>query len=465
MLPDPDDIHAAGQRLRKRGPGRTPTELRFEIAVVALLLLTVIAIRYGDVILSNSVVISAADPSGYGTAAHGDEAAGGSSTVVTNARQPLQWSCELRGKYRYPFCGYEILLGKDAGRGLDLSRYQTITLDLDYQGSADSVRLYLKNYDPRYSHTDVRSTVKFNRAELPVVSGHQTIVAPLSDFDVAEWWIQKNHIPFRLSRPQFDDVVAIEVQTGNGALPGRHSFKLDRVVLRGSIVSVEQWYLGIISCWIVLICLFLISRIMDLQHDLRRRRALQHHAQGEARRAQESARQDHLTRLLNRLGMTDRYQRALAADGDRAVAFILIDIDHFKAVNDRWGHMQGDEVLVAFAALLRQNLREDDLIGRWGGEEFLLVVRGGDADTAMELADKLRGKIEQHDFGIGRGVTASFGVEFSETAPDLLGTGVAHADRALYAAKEQGRNRVVFYYPSAAHGPTHKDVAAPAAED
>ncbi|HWI86840.1 MAG TPA: GGDEF domain-containing protein, partial [Sphingomonas sp.] len=349
--------------------------MRLEAAVMILLLLTIAAIRFSDRIVNEGIVINPADASRLATAWHGDEALAGSSTISADAAHPFRWSCQLRRKFDYPFCGYEILLDKGTDRGIDLSKFQTIKLVIDYRGSADSVRISLKNYDPQYSVPKARETAKFNQVELPLQHNRQMLQAKLSDFNVPEWWILKNRIPFRYSRPQFDNVIAIEIATGSTALPGKHVFRLDSITLGRSLLSIEQWYLGILGCWIVLICLFLVVRIIDLQRDLKRRRALQDVALIEARQAQESARRDHLTGLLNRLGITDRYQQLLATGGGKPVAIMLIDVDHFKSINDRFGHMLGDEVLCAFAGILRQHTRDDDLIARWGGEEFLLVGR------------------------------------------------------------------------------------------
>lgn len=430
----------------RRGVRQAVSDLRFELAVIGLLLLTVAAILFANLILRKTLVISPAAPSAFTAQWHGDEALHGSSTVSADPRHPLQWSCTLRAQYRYPFCAYELLLDRGANRGLDLSQFRTIVLTLDYRGPADSLRIYLKNFDPRHSDPKVRDTLKYNQIELPLRKGRQTIEARLADFKVADWWIQKNHIPYRLSHTQFDNVVALEIDTGISAQPGQHSFRVAKIALYGNIVPIEQWYLGIIGCWIVLICLFLISRILGLQRDLRHRRLLHAVAQGEAQLAQESARRDPLTGLFNRLGLTERYQQMQIQWAGRPVAVILVDIDHFKTINDRFGHVQGDEVLHAFAALLRNNMRETDLIARWGGEEFLLLVPVSDAQAAVEIAGKLRILIAASRFIHDR-ITASFGVYFCQTLPDKLGPAISLADRALYAAKEGGRDRVVLYEP------------------
>lgn len=152
---------------------------------------------------------------------------------------------------------------------------------------------------------------------------------------------------------------------------------------------------------------------------------------------------DRLTGLYNRL----RLDQVLEAEYKRSqrsgstFAAILLDIDHFKSVNDTHGHQTGDQVLIAIAKLLKQGTREVDTIGRWGGEEFLVVCPDTDADGAMALAQKLRQLIANHYIPVVGQKTSSFGVALykdDETIEALL----ARADKALYRSKENGRNRV-----------------------
>jgi diguanylate cyclase (GGDEF)-like protein len=430
-------------------------DLRFELAVIGLLILTIAAISFAGLILRNRFVIDAAHASRFTTEWRGDEVLHGNSLVRADPHRPLTWSCELRAGYQYPYCSYEIVLDRHTGHGRDLSGFKTIKLTLDYQGPADSLRISLKNFDPRYSKASDRQTMKFNQIELPLRQGHQTIEAPLSDFKVADWWRQWMRVPYRLSRTQFDNVASLEIDTGNNARPGHHAFRVENITLQGSIVPVEQWYLGILAFWIILICLFLIYRILGLQQDLRRRRLLEQVAKGEAQLARETARRDHLTGLFNRRGITERYQQMLAEHADKPVAIMLIDLDHFKAVNDQFGHVLGDEVLSTFAALLRSNTRDSDLIARWGGEEFLLIARVSDAQAAVEVANKLRLLVAAASFPHGR-LTASFGVYYCDHLPEKIRPVIGFADRALYAAKEAGRDRVMLYDSAGQDGASAK---------
>ncbi len=165
------------------------------------------------------------------------------------------------------------------------------------------------------------------------------------------------------------------------------------------------------------------------------------------RRVEEMATTDKLTGLLNRQALDVLFQQSLSLakrSGD-PLCVVLADLDHFKDINDRHGHMAGDQALRRTAALLRQTLRASDVISRWGGEEFLMVFKGCDRDAAAALADKLRISLERDpELAIvaPEGVTLSLGV--AQYAPgESVESLVGRADAALYQAKQQGRNRVV----------------------
>jgi diguanylate cyclase (GGDEF)-like protein len=153
---------------------------------------------------------------------------------------------------------------------------------------------------------------------------------------------------------------------------------------------------------------------------------------------------DHLTRLYNRSRL-DEVLEAEIQKSDRyqtGFAIIMVDIDFFKQVNDTYGHPAGDQVLVEFSALLESNSRKVDTVGRWGGEEFLIICPNADQKGSVALAESLRSTIEQHHFSIVERRTASFGVAVYETN-DSSHRIIDRADQALYRAKEQGRNQTI----------------------
>jgi diguanylate cyclase (GGDEF)-like protein len=177
---------------------------------------------------------------------------------------------------------------------------------------------------------------------------------------------------------------------------------------------------------------------------------------GQRDREHRRARRDPLTGVANRRSLD-----AAVAD-QRGVGLVwsvlMVDVDHFKAVNDAHGHQRGDEVLAAVASLIERSVRADDLVGRWGGEEFMVVVPGARLVEATELAERIRAAVEAESVG-DVSVTVSIGVASSERTPD---DGLVDlADASLYRAKQTGRNRWVALEPEDAF----PAMAAAAADD
>ncbi|MDF2182847.1 GGDEF domain-containing protein [Neptuniibacter sp. CAU 1671] len=153
---------------------------------------------------------------------------------------------------------------------------------------------------------------------------------------------------------------------------------------------------------------------------------------------------DHLTQIANRQALEQELKRniGLANRYQRPFSVILVDVDRFKLINDTQGHATGDTVLQDIANMLQDSTRLMDTVGRWGGEEFLIIVPEATLNEAVHLAEKLRALIESHEFIHHFPVTASFGVTQYVTQ-ERETTLLARADDLLYQAKEGGRNRVL----------------------
>ena len=152
---------------------------------------------------------------------------------------------------------------------------------------------------------------------------------------------------------------------------------------------------------------------------------------------------DRLTGLSNRLRLEVALEQEWARCERTQACFslILLDIDKFKSVNDTHGHQVGDTVLVELAKILTDNIRKTDVVGRWGGEEFLIVCIDTTADAAAVIAEKIRSTMAAQDIAIAGPKTGSFGVT-SYCPGDNIKSMMRRADDALYRAKEAGRNRI-----------------------
>ena len=164
------------------------------------------------------------------------------------------------------------------------------------------------------------------------------------------------------------------------------------------------------------------------------------------RKLERLASSDGLTGLPNRQAFNMLLAQALREEArlQQPLSALLIDVDHFKLANDRFGHLAGDQILSGIAELLRRGLRESDVVARWGGEEFVVLLRDCPLSQATQLAEHLRGMVATHGFVLAekQQITISIGVaqhQLGETADALF----ARMDVALYQAKAYGRNRVV----------------------
>ncbi len=157
------------------------------------------------------------------------------------------------------------------------------------------------------------------------------------------------------------------------------------------------------------------------------------------------ATRDALTCVLNRAGLDDALKRHFGNRAAPALLLLAVDVDHFKAINDRHGHAAGDEVLRTVAGTLAAHVRPNDIVARTGGEEFLVCCPGIDRATAVGLAERLRIAVAARTVALAGGplrCTVSIGVSDPCATRDDVERAAGEADRALYAAKAAGRNRV-----------------------
>jgi diguanylate cyclase (GGDEF)-like protein len=160
---------------------------------------------------------------------------------------------------------------------------------------------------------------------------------------------------------------------------------------------------------------------------------------------------DTMTEIANHRAFQERLREEIARAQRYSYPFILLmlDVDDFKPYNDTYGHPAGDQVLRAIASVMRESVREGDLVARYGGEEFAALLPQTDTRHGRIVAERIREAVERYSFA-HRNVTLSIGAaEFATDGPDAEAL-IYSADRALYAAKRAGRNRVIFFQDSEA---------------
>jgi diguanylate cyclase (GGDEF)-like protein len=162
----------------------------------------------------------------------------------------------------------------------------------------------------------------------------------------------------------------------------------------------------------------------------------------------KAARLDYLTGICNRRAIEDLAGRSIAAARRHGMplAMMIIDVDHFKRINDEYGHEGGDNALIETVRRIRDSLRTEDLVGRLGGEEFVAVMPSTDGQSALAAAERIRSSFSDAPMRIGGGditITVSVGVAVLDAQDQQYSHLLRRADRAMYAAKTAGRNKVM----------------------
>lgn len=384
-----------------------------------------------------------------------------SSLVQTGQGSPadLKWIDQATFHYSCQFpqatilqgCGFTYALAPvPASQGIDLSRFRTLNLTVRYSGQAQYLRVGIRNFDPRFSRIADTNSPKFNYVNIPTRDFAKPIAISLSEFAVAEWWTMEYDLPREYSRPDISNATVFNIDLQGDLAGTLHDIRIDRIEFVGDWISAESWYLGLLCLWMVLGTAYGTSQWLTMRRV--------HHAQREKisvlelekEEYQKLATIDSLTSVLNRHGI-DQFIAALRITRVPA-SVIVVDLDHFKRVNDERGHHVGDRVLRTAGEILRTSTRKTDAVGRWGGEEFVLVCPGASLASAADLAEKLRHRIKETNFipEDPLPITASFGVATSGVEQSFEDA-FRQADEALYLAKNRGRNCVVAAHEDELH--------------
>ena len=408
---------------------------RFEFLIVAALLITAQFIYFKDDLLSREITISPATPAErLGQYQFDDRGEGGKSTVAADSTRPLSWSCRIADTVNQPFCGVGFILGDGASKGLDLSLFESFRIEMNVSGPGKVMRVELKNSNPAYSRPGDPQTYKYNSVDLPLSGSRVDMEVPLANFEVADWWKQRLKIPPALALPEFRNVVQFEMQFGIDAKPGGYRIAIRKITFHRQIISDGQFYGVLAALWAVLILGMLWFRRVEARRSERE----------EAARLRWASEHDSLTKLPNRGAFQCRLQAAILTAMERgtSVALLLVDLDHFKHVNDSLGHSAGDELLRHVSDRLRSTLDEHSFVARIGGDEFAVIVENGCAEAdilsvANRLSECIKAPIRtsQRLVSSSASIGAAIFPRDAQCAGDLFNA----ADTALYALKHSGR--------------------------
>lgn len=391
------------------------------------------------------------------------------NTYIFGAKAPLggrvaSWLDESQKAYRcvYPpgmndysyYCSFNFGFEVGPKSGIDLSQYERINLRVRYVGDAPKMRFFARNYNSLYSKREDTNSTKYNSIYIPTKELKGELSLRISEFLVTEWWLLLYDLPRELSFPELSNVVTLGIEFSDSMTLGNHDVTIEKVEFVGSWVSRERWYLFIICVWLSGVFLYTVNslrlmrkrRLLDEQTILALHQSNQS-LEKETDKFRRLSTVDALTEVYNRFGIdqvvTAIMNSAASADrGQPVMSLIILDIDHFKSINDTYGHDVGDEILRKIAASISDHVRDADYVGRWGGEEFVILLPFTSLDKANELAEALRMRIYRSNYmpTLELDVTVSLGVA-SIKPEEAFADVFKRADDALYEAKHTGRNR------------------------
>ena len=382
---------------------------------------------------------------------------GGSSQHRWIDEENNTWECDIGDKAPYPYCAV-VFIWSDALplTKLDLSHLDSLELVVGYEGDASRLKIFLRDYYPLVESAEFKDTpvfeeaiynTQFNQVYVQTKQAEQKLSIPLSDFKVADWWVSNNDLPFSAFNSSLAQVIALGIDIPHPIPLGKHKISVKELSFVGAYLRKEDLNSAMIIFWaIVILAEIIVShRRMQGLVEINRKRVLQ--LSQENTRIRKKAERDLLTALYNRQGLKVTI-RQLRENGLLAQYMVLVvDVDHFKQVNDTHGHTVGDQILVQLAEVIRCNLREQDHAARWGGEEFVLLIRSDLGGRLDSFVDRLRTRIASNHF-YASSVDTKFlitvsigGAHIAEY--DSFEATFEKADEALYIAKNSGRNKYV----------------------
>jgi diguanylate cyclase (GGDEF)-like protein/PAS domain S-box-containing protein len=551
----------------KGPPARSHRFFSLEGIVLVAALLSACAFYFREPMTTRQLRVGPVESeAGFQAYQYGDEGNGGRSVASAEVGRPFAWSCNLATAIDYPYCGFGLLfdLGH-SGRGLDLSRFETVRISLSYQGPGRSLRVVMADQDSRYTALGAPTNQKTMQTSVAVSPGSQSVELRLDQFSVAEWWKNGASRP-ELAVPDFDNIVKMEILTGVDAPAGQHRVVVSDIVLEGKIISVEAFVGGILLAWLLLIASLLWQRrreaarwqaqlarsfqttldtiphlvwsldqqglmhfnerwegftgiprgpdsalawwdlvhpdevnaviagwnesvrrcepfeiecrmkdrtgafrwilaravpslaedgvvvgwygtCTDIHDRVTAQRALVESIANERLKSEQLqwvSEHDSLTGLPNRRAFQARLEDVTlrAIESGAGVGLLLIDLDHFKHVNDSFGHSAGDDLLKALAGRLRETLGRGDFVARLGGDEFAILTGNVQVETDLAaIGGSVLGAIQAPIELSGRTVRPGASIGGAMFPKDSRNPAdfVKAADAALYALKRAGR--------------------------
>lgn len=367
----------------------------------------------------------------------------GKSTARWVNRDDSHYECDIAYGVPYPYCGLVIKYKKTDSKNyalpdyfefgdaasVDLSDYDGVYISMDYTGPSNALNFFVRN-----SETPPASFAEYDKVPYVLVEFDPSKGEAFVDFtsmQIARWWADRYNPPQELRQPKFGHVFEMGIDLPAMPAEGSHKFKLNRILAKKSYFTQQQWMITLAGLAGLCVLVFIVQAIQTYLA----RRFIQ-----ENQTLRNAMAVDPLTLCLNRLGLDAAIGGVFPLSKSAGVFVMVLDLDHFKKINDSLGHAAGDEVLHKTAKVLAKELRSDDVFGRWGGEEFV-IISSISRDNLNNLIGRLmqalhsiriEGAPENYRVSMSIGITeAQVGEDFEEV--------FKRADEAMYQVKQAGR--------------------------
>ncbi len=369
---------------------------------------------------------------------------GGTSVTTWMDRGNSVYECNIGYGVQYPFCGLVIKYKNPEAesfdwvdyfefsdaKSLDLASYDGISIAMDYSGPSNSLNFYLRNARDLPKDQGEYDQVPYIHADF--ATAEKGTFISFSNMQVAKWWIDRYDPPQNLRVPNFEHVFEMGIDLPALPAEGLHKFKLERITATKSYFPRKLLFPAIATLAGLHLLIFFVQRLLKY-HSYRYKE--------ENQTLRTTMTIDPLTQCLNRFGLEAAIKKLFPVSGNSGVYVIVMDLDHFKKINDTLGHTVGDEVLRQASTALSRELRTDDIFGRWGGEEFVIISNIKPDYLESFIARMMRSleKVSIEATPDSSKVTMSVGITLAQPGESFNDV-FERADKAMYQVKQSGRN-------------------------
>ncbi|MPW31207.1 diguanylate cyclase [Agarivorans sp. B2Z047] len=382
---------------------------------------------------------------------YSDKGQGGNSSAYWLTSNQ-KFVCNLESSHLpAKYCGISIKFHKptDAStsdkyaslENIDLSDYKQLVVDADFEGPSSELRFFMRSTEATSGHDLSDAKFMFTYFEKHELA-EQEAKAQFNQFSIPAWWLNRYYQSRDDFTLDFSKVKEISFDIPSTSSDGEYTITVNKVEAEGKWISNESLYATIIAVWLVYFTAELIRYVLHQKKNLTQSI---HTLEKDVDELKHTASNDQLTGVLNRRGLLDALEEKPISNNNYYL--FVFDIDHFKHINDSYGHNNGDAVLRFFARQLSSVIRSQDLFARWGGEEFVLLSEQQHEIDAYNFAERLRKLIHQQDFllsfeGKQQHIKLSMSIGLTLVDKDeAFNVAFNRADSALYLAKDKGRNR------------------------